>query len=103
MAKETNAQYERCVADCKQLFFAKMEDYGPSWLLFRLPSLTDQIMIKAKRIRTLEELQDVSKIDEGRDTEYRAIVNYCVMALIKLWCGDQVSSSETLLRDEQIK
>jgi len=97
MSKETVAKYRRCISDCKSLFVAKSGDYGPSWLLFRLPSLTDQIFIKAKRIRTLEELQDAAKIPEGRDSEYRGIVNYCVMALIKLWCGDQVPSGDAIL------
>lgn len=66
------------------LFRNKNADYGPVWLLYRFPSLNDEIWRKAKRIRTLEEHDDHAVIPEGRDVEYVGIINYCIMFLIKL-------------------
>jgi len=67
MSKNTEKQYDKIVDQCKKLFLRKMTDYGPSWVLFRLPSITDQILIKARRIQRLEELEGKSKIPEGID------------------------------------
>lgn len=64
-----------------------MKDYGSAWRILRTSSLTDQIFIKAKRIRSIEE-KGVSKIDEGIRSEFIAIVNYCIMALIQLELGE---------------
>ena len=75
----------------------KLKDYGASWILLRLPSLTDQILIKAKRIRRLEELKGKSMIPEGVDVEYRGILNYCVTALIKLWYPQRIPSADAFL------
>ena len=69
---------------CFQLFKDKNSDYGPTWLLYRNQSLNDEIWRKAKRIRTLEEHDDIACIPEGRDVEYVGIINYCIMFLIKL-------------------
>jgi len=90
-------EYDKIIVECKQLFLNKLSDYGPSWILFRLPSLTDQILIKAKRIRRLEELKGESMIPESIDVEYRGILNYCVMALIKLWFSEKIPSSDSFL------
>jgi len=90
-------EYDKIIVECKQLFLNKLSDYGPSWILFRLPSLTDQILIKAKRIRRLEELKGKSMIPESIDVEYRGILNYCVMALIKLWFSEKIPSSDSFL------
>ena len=103
MSELTIAQYNVVVRVCKKLFVDKTADYGPSWLLFRLPSITDQILIKAKRIRQLEQIADAAKIPEGRDAEYRGIINYCVMALIRLWHRDAVPSSDSILNDEHLQ
>jgi len=97
MSIKTEREYDKIIAECKQLFLNKVSDYGPSWTLFRLPSLTDQILIKARRIRRLEELKGKSMIPEGIDVEYRGILNYCVMALIKLWFSEKIPSSDSFL------
>lgn len=84
MDSNTSAQYDEVIKMCKDVFLKKTQDYGESWRVLRLPSITDQIFIKARRIRRLEELQGMHKISENVDVEYIGIVNYCVMALIKL-------------------
>jgi hypothetical protein len=71
------------VQRCKDLFLKKNHDYGTSWRILRLPSITDQIFIKAQRIRTLQE-KGVSKVGEGIEPEFVGIINYCVMALIQI-------------------
>lgn len=97
MSIKAEKEYDKIIVECKQLFLNKLSDYGPSWILFRLPSLTDQILIKAKRIRRLEELKGKSMIPESIDVEYRGILNYCVMALIKLWFSEKIPSSDSFL------
>lgn len=77
-------QFDKILNYCFRLFQSKNSDYGPTWLLYRLPSLNDEIWRKAKRIRTLEEHGDNACIPEGRDVEYIGIINYCIMFLIKL-------------------
>lgn len=76
-------QYDRAVNRCRDLFFRKHADYGTSWRILRLPSLTDQIYIKATRIRNIEE-QGVHKVEDRIDDEFVGIVNYSLMALIQL-------------------
>ena len=68
---------------CRELFHKKMKDYGSAWRILRLSSLTDQIFIKAQRIRGLQK-NNVRKIDEGQSDEFIGIVNYSIMALIQL-------------------
>lgn len=80
---KTTKQYDRVIHYCRALFLKKAQDYGTSWRIMRLPSITDQIFIKAQRIRTLEEKR-VSKVGEGVLEEYVGIVNYCVIAQIQL-------------------
>lgn len=80
--KDTNQQFHQIIAQCREVFQKKNHDYGPSWTIFRLPSLTDQIYIKAHRIRTIEEKQE-SKVGESVEDSYLAIINYCIMALIQ--------------------
>ena len=80
----TEEQYDIIVAQCFALFTSKMKDYGSAWRILRLPSLTDQIYIKAQRIRTLQESQHIQKIDEGQASEFIGIINYAVIALIQL-------------------
>lgn len=79
--EETQKEYTRTIANCQEIFSKKNTDYGTSWRILRLPSITDQIFIKAQRIRTLQE-NGFSKIDEGQISEFIGIINYCVMALI---------------------
>ncbi len=84
--KDTSKQYDAVVDQCRSLFINKMKDYGCAWRILRLPSLTDQIFIKAQRIRGLQE-NEVRKIDEGEAPEFIGIINYSVMALIQLEKG----------------
>ena len=84
MGKQLFDQFDAIRDYCFHLFQDKNADYGPTWLLYRFPSLNDEIWRKAKRIRTLEEHKDRACIPEGRDVEYIGIINYCIMFLIKL-------------------
>lgn len=79
----TAAEYEAVITICKGLFMKKTRDYGTAWRILRPESITDQIFIKAQRIRTLEE-KKVSKIDEDITGEYVGIVNYCLIAMMQL-------------------
>lgn len=81
--QQTLLQYDDQVAICRQLFLDKMHDYGTAWRVLRPSSLTDQIFIKAQRIRTLQEGGE-RKVDEGIRPEFIGIVNYCMMALLQL-------------------
>ena len=82
----TSEQYDSIIKICSDIFTKKMKDYGSAWRILRTTSLTDQIFIKAKRIRSIEE-KGMSKVDEGIQPEYIAIVNYCIMALVQLELG----------------
>lgn len=79
---QTESQYRQVIDRCKALFLKKNRDYGTAWRILRLPSITDQIFIKAQRIRTLQET-GVSKVGEGIEPEFVGIINYCAMALIQ--------------------
>ncbi len=83
---KTSEQYDAVVARCKEIFNKKMLDYGSSWRIFRTSSLTDQLFIKAQRIRTLQET-GMNKVGDGIESEFYSIVNYAVMALIQLQLG----------------
>jgi hypothetical protein len=84
--KDTAAQYDAVITNCRSLFINKMKDYGSAWRILRLPSLTDQIFIKAQRIRGLQ--QNVErKVDEGEVSEFIGIINYSAMALVQLEQG----------------
>jgi hypothetical protein len=84
--QNTTKEYDAVVQVCQDLFSKKMKDYGCAWRILRLPSLTDQIFIKAQRIRGLQQ-NAVQKVDEGAATEFVGIINYCVMALIQIEKG----------------
>lgn len=77
----TEIEYSNIMERCFDIFSKKNADYGTSWKILRLPSITDQIYIKAQRIRTLQE-NGFSKVDEGQVSEFIGVVNYCVMALM---------------------
>jgi len=81
--QNTSKQYDDVVAVCRALFVNKMKDYGSAWRILRLPSLTDQIYIKAQRIRSLQQ-NTIRKVDESEESEFVGIINYCTMALIQL-------------------
>lgn len=81
--QRTIQQYDTIAARCRSTFALKTKDYGTAWRILRPASLTDQIMIKAKRIRNLQEIGE-QKVDEPVDDAFRAIINYGLMALIQL-------------------
>ncbi len=85
---KTNEQFEAAINRCRAIFEKKMMDYGSAWRILRTTSLTDQIYIKANRIRSIEEKAE-TKIDEGARDEFVGIVNYAVMALIQLELGNK--------------
>ena len=82
----TNVQFDAALKACRDIFVKKLDDYGASWRILRPCSLTDQIFIKAKRIRSLEE-GGVAMVDEGILPEFMAIVNYGIVGLIQLELG----------------
>lgn len=82
----TNEQFEQIISKCRDLFAKKLKDYGAAWRILRISSVTDQIFIKAKRIRTLE-TTGVALIDEGIRSEFIGIVNYGIIGLIQLAHG----------------
>ncbi len=84
--KNTSQEYDAVITICRDLFTKKTKDYGTAWRILRLPSLTDQIFIKAQRIRSLQE-NEVRKVDEGEASEFIGIINYCIMALIQIEKG----------------
>lgn len=86
--KDTNAEYNKVIEICKSLFLKKAKDYGTAWRILRLSSITDQLFIKAKRIRTLE-INKTSKVDEDISSEYIAIVNYCIIAMLQAELEDK--------------
>ncbi len=105
--KNTSNEYDTVIAICRALFINKMKDYGCAWRILRLPSLTDQIYIKAQRIRSLQE-NEVRKIDEDETGEFIGIINYSIMALIQLELGvadqpDLEVAKATELYDAKIK
>ena len=93
----TNQQYDQVISICRNIFSKKMTDYGTAWRILRPTSLTDQIYIKARRIRSIEE-KGVTKVGEGVKPEFIGIINYCIMGLIQLELGtsDQEIPNETI-------
>lgn len=83
LGANTSLEFDKVIAVCKALFLKKTSDYGTAWRILRPSSLTDQLFIKAQRIRTLEE-KKVSKVGEDITAEYIGIVNYCVIAMLQL-------------------
>lgn len=86
---ETVEQYNKVIAKCREIFEKKTKDYGTAWRILRPSSLTDQIFIKAQRIRTLQET-GMNKVGEDIEDEFLAIVNYCVMALVQLESNNSI-------------
>lgn len=79
----TLLSYDQIIEQCRKVFREKMQDYGTAWRILRAPSLTDQIFIKAMRIRSITEKR-TQKVDEGISAEFKGIINYALMALIQL-------------------
>lgn len=94
--ENTIEHYNRIIAHAQEVMRAKDHDYGESWRYMRLPSITDQILVKVKRIQQIEELAargEDTKVAEGRESEYMDIINYCVFAMIKL--REEAGSAES--------
>jgi Nucleotide modification associated domain 1 len=87
----TTVEYENIISECRTLFMKKAADYGTAWRILRLPSITDQIFIKANRIRSIQE-KGVNKVEEDINNEFIGIINYCIIALIQ----DSMGSSEEM-------
>ena len=86
LAINTSNQYDQVTSNCRDLFLNKMKDYGSAWRILRLSSLTDQIFIKAQRIRSLQ-TKKIRKVDEGQVSEFIGIINYSIMSLIQIEKG----------------
>lgn len=97
---QTDAQYTKVIANCKEIYSKKTKDYGTSWRILRPSSLTDQLFIKAQRIRTIQET-GLNKVGETIEGEFMAIVNYCIMALIQL--GEKDLTKIDLSEEEAIQ
>ncbi|MFZ2900785.1 MAG: DUF1599 domain-containing protein [Saprospiraceae bacterium] len=85
--EKTLEQYNQIIERCKEIFLAKTADYGTAWRILRLPSLTDQLFIKASRIRSIEE-KGVQKVGDSVENEFIGLVNYSIIALIQLTLSD---------------
>ena len=110
---KTNLQYQTVIDSCRQLFEKKTKDYGTAWRILRLPTLTDQIFIKAQRLRSIQE-KGVQRVEDSIREEFMGIVNYCIITLIQMnalqsdapiniedkvmgWYDDEVSQIKELL------
>lgn len=91
MIEKTATEYKKIILECKQLFAGKTKDYGTAWRILRLPSITDQIFIKAQRIRSIQE-KGVQKVGDPVRDEFVGIINYCIIAMIQL----QLDSSQKM-------
>jgi len=87
MVEKTVTEYREVIATCKALFEKKTRDYGTAWRILRLPSITDQIFIKAQRIRSIQE-KGSQKVDDPVRDEFIGIINYCVIAIIQMNLSD---------------
>ncbi|HTF19084.1 MAG TPA: DUF1599 domain-containing protein [Chryseolinea sp.] len=83
MVEKTAQEYNDVMTHCRALFLKKTADYGTAWRILRLPSITDQIYIKAQRIRSIQE-KGIQKVDDPIRDEFIGIINYCIMALIQI-------------------
>ncbi|RLD78519.1 MAG: hypothetical protein DRJ10_10185 [Bacteroidetes bacterium] len=97
---DTNKQFNQIIDLCREIFVAKMKDYGTAWRILRPSSLTDQIFIKAQRIRSIETKKEM-KVDEGKKSEFIGIINYAIMAIIQLEIGhkDEIDMQEKSVLD----
>jgi len=104
---KTSQQYDTVIARARDIFIKKMKDYGSAWRVLRMPSFTDQMYIKASRIRQLQESKE-RKVDESEIPEFLGLINYAAMALIQLEKGiaeqpDMDLAEAAKLYDEKIK
>jgi hypothetical protein len=103
---KTVFEYTNVMNSCREIFQKKSFDYGTSWRIFRPSSLTDQIFIKAQRIRTIQETGE-NKVGESFEDAFMAIVNYCIMAVIQLRnpasLNDTLQASQALVLYKEIE
>lgn len=98
MNEKTSIEYKQVISNCKTLFVKKTRDYGTAWRILRLPSITDQIFIKAQRIRSIQE-KGVQKVGDPITDEFIGIINYCIIALLQIELAD---SSKTEMTAEEL-
>lgn len=100
MINQTSIEYDEVIAACRFIFEKKNNDYGQSWRIMRISSIVDQILIKATRIKTIEE-NGTQAIDEDVRSEWKGIINYCIMGLIQLdpQCLNQNLTQKRLLEE----
>ncbi len=94
MIEKTTQEYNDVMATCKALFEKKTRDYGTAWRILRLPSITDQIFIKAQRIRSIQE-KGTQRVDDPIKDEFVGIINYCLIALIQMQLNDSATLEMT--------
>ena len=100
--QQTVLEYDSIIANCREIFAKKMKDYGSAWRILRISSLTDQIFIKAQRIRSIEQ-KGFQKINEGAANEFIGIVNYAIIGLIQLDMGVSEQAEELHFDDAMRK
>ena len=100
--QQTVLEYDSIIVNCREIFAKKMKDYGSAWRILRISSLTDQIFIKAQRIRSIEQ-KGFQKINEGAANEFIGIVNYAIIGLIQLDMGVSEQAEELHFEDAMKK
>lgn len=95
---QTPNQYNQVIETCRQLFLQKAIDYGTAWQILRLPSVTDQILIKAERIRSIQEKKS-SKVNDSIESDFVGIVNYCIIASLLIDLKENKIQSNQLNSD----
>jgi hypothetical protein len=95
MNELTSKQYREIITKCQEIFEKKTRDYGTAWRILRLPSITDQIYIKAQRIRSVQE-KGVQKVEDDIQGDFMGIINYCLLALIQMKLPDSAPLEMTL-------
>jgi hypothetical protein len=98
LINQTTIEYKQVISECKEIFINKTLDYGTAWRILRLPSITDQIFIKAQRIRSIQD-KGTQQVDESISSEFVGIINYCVIALMQMELKD---SEELELSAEKV-
>lgn len=99
MIEKTASEYRQVIATCKALFEKKTRDYGTAWRILRIPSITDQIFIKAQRIRSIQE-KGIQKVGDPIKDEFVGIINYCLLAIIQIGLQD---SDKLEMRYEELE
>lgn len=96
--KTTSEAYKDIIEECADIFEKKMHDYGAAWRIMRASSVTDQLLIKARRIRSIQE-KGKSLINEGQESEFKGIINYCIIGLIQLEYGTAMEDKDIYVPD----